>query len=385
MSLRGTDLTAHASDEVRAALARLGRTEDLAFSPNGRWLVIPSFARDSVGLVGLDIEAGDGRPEVTITGVAELAPPGLDHPHGVDFVDHETIVVVNRHGRVSLLRLAVPDDEIGGAELVPVDLPAGGGFDHLHGPSAVAVAPGPDGAHEVLIGHRFEGILTRHVLHADGSGGFAVTANEVLLREGIVVVDGVTVSPDGAWLALSNPMHLTVELYERGSAPSDAPRPRCILRGASYPHGVRFSADSRHLFVADGSSPHVYVHRREGDTWRGVRHPVASVRVFDDEVFRRGRRNARDGGPKGIDLDPSGTVLAVTSEFERVAFYDVAAIVERVAAQPDDHDAEVGLELDLARAADERVEERIDALTGSTTYRVAQRLQGLRKLVPNRR
>ena len=48
---------------------------------------------------------------------------------------------------------------------------------------------------------------------------------------------------------------------------------------------------------------------------------------MDDDTFLRGRYNTQEGGPKGIDVDRSGRILAVTSEHEPLAFYDMAAIV----------------------------------------------------------
>jgi hypothetical protein len=385
MNLRRIDIAYDASDAVRASLAGLGRTEDIAFSPDDRRLAIPSFARNTIGILAVDVATRDGRPTITVTDVVELSPPGLDHPHGVDFVDDTTIIVVNRHGDVTLFRLTADDAGVAGAALTPIELPVGGGFELQYGPSALAVARRPDGAHEVLIGHRYRSVLTRHVLRDDGDGNLCVTENEVLLREGIVVVDGVTVSPDGAWLALSNPMHQTVELYRRGPTLSDASKPRSILRGASYPHGVRFSADGRHLFVADGAGPYVHIHARVGDTWEGVHYPSASIRVMDDDVFLRGRHNARDGGPKGLDTDRAGRVLMVTSEFERLVCLDVEAIVEHVAEPREAHEVAVSYELDLARAADERVDERIAAFRRSTSFRMAQRLHRLKGLAGRRR
>ena len=44
---------------------------------------------------------------------------------------------------------------------------------------------------------------------------------------------------------------------------------------------------------------------------------------MDDTVFGRGRNNPQEGGPKGIDIDPRGQVLAVTCEFQPLAFFDL--------------------------------------------------------------
>ncbi len=45
------------TDEVRQAIARLGRTEDLAFSPDGRRLAIAGFARNRILVIDVELPA----------------------------------------------------------------------------------------------------------------------------------------------------------------------------------------------------------------------------------------------------------------------------------------------------------------------------------------
>jgi hypothetical protein len=49
--------------------------------------------------------------------------------------------------------------------------------------------------------------------------------------------------------------------------------------------------------------------------------------VIDPQSFRRGRDNAREGGPKGLDVDRHMTVLAITSEWQPLAFFDLAPLL----------------------------------------------------------
>lgn len=375
-----------ASPEVRRALHGIGRTEDLRFSPDGRRLALPSSDRNVIAIVDVDVDVmiGGTRPMVTVRAVTELRAPGLDYPHGVDFLDDATIVVANRYADVTLFRLPPCDGAAGRAELTPIDLPRDRGFDLLNGPSALAITSGADGDPEVLVGHRRADVLTSHVLRADAPGAFSVTTNDVLLHRWIAIIDGVAVSPDHAWIAVSNPWHQNVLLYERSSS-LDESEPRCILRGASYPHGVRFSADGRHLFVADAGSPYVHVHAQGDGGWSGVQHPAASLRVMDDDVFRHGRANCREGGPKGVDLDRRGQVLAVTSEHQPLAFFDVSTLLTCATGHHGDHERHVRYELGLVRAADALFDERVAALKASRTYRMAERLQRLSSLRPRRR
>ena len=224
------DIPFDASDAHRAALDRVGRTEAVKFSPDNRRLALASLDRNAITIVDLDITTNDARPVIAVTGVAELSAPGLAYPHGVDFFDDDTIVVANRSGGTAGFRLPPAD----GADLTPID-PDGRGFELQHGPSALATTRRADGDTEVLIGHHDAGILTRHVVRRDDSSTLTVTANEVLLRRGVENIDGVAVSADGNWIAVTNPWHQQVLLYATSSALDEHSDPVGILRGACVP------------------------------------------------------------------------------------------------------------------------------------------------------
>jgi hypothetical protein len=105
----------------------LGRTEDVRFSPNNRRLAIPNFTRNSIAVLDVDIGIEGNRPRVTVTGATDFAAPGLAYPHGVDFLDDETIVVANRDANITAYRFPSRDDVVDGARLTPIDPPPGRG------------------------------------------------------------------------------------------------------------------------------------------------------------------------------------------------------------------------------------------------------------------
>jgi hypothetical protein len=106
--------------------------------------------------------------------------------------------------------------------------------------------------------------------------------------------------------------------------------PDGVLRGVHFPHGLRFSADGRYIFVADAGAPFVHVYSNDGKGWHGTRMPAASIRMMDEQAFRAGRKNSQEGGPKGIDIDKSMTVLATTSEQQPLLFLDMSAVLATV-------------------------------------------------------
>jgi hypothetical protein len=164
-------------------------------------------------------------------------------------------------------------------------------------------------------------------------------------------------------------------LYARSSSLHEESDPDCILRGASYPHGLHFSSDGRHLFVADAGAPYVHVYARDGHGWQGVQLPAVSLRVMADETFQRGRSTG-EGGPKGIDVDREGRVIAITSARQPLAFLDISEILERSDASRPDHALRVRRELEIGEES-RAVRARNAALLASASFRLTKPLRFL--------
>ncbi len=309
-----------ATRAVREALAALGRTEDVRLSPSGRRLALAGFANGRIAVADVELSRDGSEPAVAVTAVAVTESPAFRDPHGLDFVDEETLVVGNRGGGIAVLRLAPGN---GAAELLATtdsvrDDPAS----LLDAPGSVAVrANGP--GREILACNNSGHSVTRHTLDESGR----LVDGEVVVRRWLEIPDGLALSHDGRWLAVSNHETHGVLLYETASLGEDVD-PVGILRGVNYPHGVRFTADDRFLVVADAGAPFVHVFAVRDGGWAGVGYPAASLEVMDEAAFARGRHNPQEGGPKGIDLDPRTNVLVATAENLPLAFFDLAPALD---------------------------------------------------------
>jgi hypothetical protein len=151
------------------------------------------------------------------------------------------------------------------------------------------------------------------------------------------------VSHDRQWIAVSNHNTHDALLYRNSPTLNEHAEPDGALRCAYYPHGLRFSADGRHIFVADAGAPYIHVYASDGGDWRGARSPAMSFRVMDDRVFSLGRQNPQEGGPKGIDVDAGMNLLVATSEHQPLVMFDLPAILERVPSGPLVQDVEYEL------------------------------------------
>ena len=335
------ELRFEATDAVRGALAGMGRTEDLRFSPDGRRLAFACYANERIAIADVEIDGSSTGRSIALTRLVYLESPRLREPHGIDFVDDETIVVGNRGGAVDVFRFRIDPMEL---ELVAR---AGDGSGLLDSPGSVVVRALADGGQEVLACNNWRNTVTRHPLVADGD----TATGEVAARAWLDLPDGLALSSDGRWLAVSSHNTHTVLIYAFPAGAEDA-APVGMLRGVRYPHGLRFAKDGRHLLVADAGSPYLHSFASSGD-WRGVRLPAATLRVVDDEAFARGRKNPAEGGPKGLDVEPRTNVVAVTLEEQALAFFDLDSAIDR---QPDDsHNLQMEYESFILGEAQERI------------------------------
>jgi hypothetical protein len=316
-----------ASVEVQQALANLGRTEDVKFSPSNRCLAIAGYAKNKILVVDVEIVVSVAGKRVDLTDCVEMESSSLHGPHGLSFIDDETLVVANRSGMVPILKVPPRGTEGRKVSVSALGYIRGNALHRLEAPGSVCVFPIEDGLYEVLICENYVHCVTRHIL--DGRATFRVKSNEILLHKGLGVPDGVAVNTDRRWICISNHNTHSVLLFENTPRLNRRSEPAGILSGVNYPHGVLFSPDDKFVFVADAGAPNVLVYARDGDSWQGLRYPVKSVRVMDDETFLRGRKNPEEGGPKGIDANSDMNVLVTTTTQQILAFYDVPRMLNQ--------------------------------------------------------
>jgi len=310
-----------ASAEVRRALETLGRTEDIAFSPDGARLALAAARAARILILEIQIESVGDRRRVFVRDGFALSPPSIRFPHGVAFLDSQTLVVADRDGYVRVF--AIPRLRAGEAELSPAPLRTirGGWIRRLRWPGSVAVSQAAPGVFDLLVCNNYAHVVTSHRL--DTTRAMRVRNQGILLQRGLAIPDGISISADQRWIAVSNHAVGNVFVYARTPQLDGETDPDAILTGIDCPHGLRFASDARHLLVADAAAPFVRVFAEPAGGWRGEQRPIGSLRVLDDETFARGRCNPEEGGPKGIDLDRGRRVLATTCEHQPLAFFDL--------------------------------------------------------------
>ena len=309
-----------AGPRSQRVLGELGRTEDVVFSPSGQRLAVAGFHVNRIAVFTLRIAQREKTTSIRLAEVVELEASGLHGPHGLCFLDDATLAVANRGGRVEIYDVPSP---------CAVLRPAVAARHTLQGsPAAKIDTPGSLATFrldthrlELLVCNNYANTVTRHVL--DRRDGWRAASNETLLADQLDTPDGICISPDGRWIAVSNHNTHSVLLYARSAALNPRSKPDGMLRNVLCPHGVRFTGDMAHILVADAGAPFVNVYERSGSDWQGAREPSRLFPAMARSLFLHGQHNPQEGGPKGIDIEPRRKLLVATCETQTLAFFDL--------------------------------------------------------------
>ncbi len=319
----GSQLVIEVSGSARPALERLGRTEDIRFSPDGGRLAILGFHTDLCTIFGVKIDPSGAKTRICLTSATEIRSAAINQPHGVDFIDDRTIAIANRGGGVDMYRL--PAETAGETlDLSPFRRIRRANWRRsFRLAGSLCFTLDRKGRRELLVCDNAKHTVTRHRI---GAGGSYALLGRLLVRSGLDIPDGVTVSPDRRWMAVSNHVKHEVWFYDRSRKLRPESAPDGVAEGTLYPHGLRFAPDGKSLYVADAGRPYVSRYMAPDGDWSNRRGPSARLRVMDDETFHEGRSNPKEGGPKGLEIDSSGTVLLVTSDCQRLAAFHIPTV-----------------------------------------------------------
>ncbi|MGE0686279.1 MAG: hypothetical protein AB7P33_06030, partial [Dehalococcoidia bacterium] len=322
-----------APPDVRDALAAMGRTEDVALSPGGGRLAIAEFARNRILVLEVEREERLTTGRVVLSRFVELSSPRFRSPHGLCFLDEDILVVASREGTLTLHRLPALSLSTGHLDSSPIQTIRPGLLRQKVTPGSVAtLAVGPSEV-EMLVCNNYQNTVTRHLL--DPRRNYRSKTSHTLLQRRLDVPDGVAVSPDGRWIAISNHSTYTVLVFENGGELNPQSEPAGILTNVECPHGLKFTGDGGALLVASAATPFIHVFERDAlvdglrrDDWLGMRAPAGSLQVMDDETYQRGRTNDEEGGPKGLVVSTDLNLVATTSEFQPLAFFELQTLLQ---------------------------------------------------------
>ncbi|MCZ8259862.1 MAG: hypothetical protein O9333_07005 [Beijerinckiaceae bacterium] len=315
------ELPYQADEAASAALRRIGRTEDIQFSPDNRRLAIAGAKADMILILTVDMAEVPAGGPVRLADPMLLTCPDFDFPHGLFWLDDSRIVVANRNGLAPILDIPAPSKGSSQLDIAARLVIGREAIDRLVTPGSVTAIRLFDDVHDVLVCNNYAHTVSRHLVDLGPEN--RVLSSRILLTRDLDIPDGVAFSADARWIAASNHSHHCVHLYRNDPDLHAGKAPDGRLIGQAYPHGIRFAAGGRLLFVADAGAPYVHVYRSEDGDWSGDREPALALRVIDQDTFIRGQLNPQEGGPKGIDLTRDQKILVASCEHQPVTFHRV--------------------------------------------------------------
>src|SRR5262245_58096292 len=114
------ELSFTTTPEIEAALVRLARTEDVAFSPNAKRPALVGLFSERILVLDVRVSSGTDGPRVELTGGAELTSDALKLPHGGAFLDDQHVIVTNRQGDVTIFAVPPGDPAVTVHHLTPI-------------------------------------------------------------------------------------------------------------------------------------------------------------------------------------------------------------------------------------------------------------------------
>lgn len=151
----------------------------------------------------------------------------------------------------------------------------------------------------------------------------------VLARDGLDILDGIAISPDGLLIALADAGNNRVVIL-----PSNGGSFTCVMRDPLLhsPHGLCFAPSGKILYVCDAGEPLVHVFESPDGRWNtDVESSCFKQRGIGEEAFTKTKLSVPEefrplvGGLKGLDIDPSGRFLVGTCLNQPLAFFDTCA------------------------------------------------------------
>lgn len=295
-------------------------------SQNGTRLGVVGFSEEKIFIFTSRITRRPEGVDIQISNFLAICSDHFDDPHGLTFLGNDHLVVCNREGDVCLFRIPDVDASVKEVRLEPLASLNGKGYlrAKVKSPGSLDSYSIGDDQYRIVVCNDQWNFVSAHRISL-GNNSPRVTTEGILIEKGLVIPDGAAVSPDYRWIAITNHVHGEVLMYENNSRLNRKTEPVAHLNGLICPHGLDFDPQGN-LWVVDASTPYLTTYRKPDQGWSGTVSPAQSIRMMDNETFYRGRYDAREGGIKGIYIDPISEVAITTHKLGMLEFHDLLTL-----------------------------------------------------------
>lgn len=317
-------------DDIASRLNYLGRSEDIAISPDDSRIALAAFNGNHILLLWIHFNIDGHKKEVDVTDYLEIYSDEFKEPHGICWIDDCTIAVASRGASVIILtapKIAPKDKKQFIDPISRIDQEA---QNITETPGSVASHNIGSGISEMLVCNTFANSVSSHIISKNEQ--YKSLSNSFILRTGISTPDCVAFSKDGNLIAISNHSSRQVQIYKKAMLNGSDASPVATLNGMAFPHGLLFLDNDTKIFVADGGAPFLHVYENRGEPWSGIYLSTQKIRVFSDETFRIGNYNPAEGGPKGLSSTSDERFVAVSCYQRPLIILDTSKIYTPCAA-----------------------------------------------------
>lgn len=323
------ELDIELAPDVQALLEQAERTEDITISPDRSRMAIAGFYSHQVLVLDVSLAAHGQLAMRSESGVL-IRCDGFDLPHGVTFLDDDTLCVASRASGLTFFDLSELRGTSGIVKPKPLlDVPGGDGLE-VSTPGSLDSRPLGDGRFELVVCNNYSHRVSRHVV--DMADGCKLVSSEVILADQFDVPDGVIYSPDRKLIAVSNHHEYAVQFYELGAITGPDTPPVAVLHETGFPHGLAFACGGECFFVADAGLPYVHMFKADGGNWRGGFAPCGHMQVLNTQQFMLGRADPAEGGPKGLCAYDDLDLLMMTCEFKQLMAFRLSEVIDYCAS-----------------------------------------------------
>jgi hypothetical protein len=331
--------------EVQKVIDVMGRTEDMQFSPDRKWLAVAGFRNSKLYLYATNILTENNSKVIHLDNSMVLDSSSIREPHGLHYMDDRHLLIANRAGAIVILRIPDLTEDNAEYKIKPVATIRTSLKCRVKSPGSICSYRMEDGRYRVLACNNYIDTVTSHIVTL---GEKVTVENEgVLIRKNLAIPDGICLSPDNQWLAVSNHSHGTVLMYRFDENLHKNSDPDGVLEGIVCPHAIRFSQDGKMVLVADSASAYMHLYHRRGDGWTETQKPEKTIRILEDDVFKAGRANAQEGGLKGTDIVHDENLLVVCCEHLGMAFFHLDEVLDMAHVEVDEEIRVKSLERDI--------------------------------------
>ncbi|PHS71053.1 MAG: hypothetical protein COB23_02000 [Methylophaga sp.] len=317
----------HASPELHRVIASIGRTEDVKFSADEKLLAVVDFLVDKVHLFKISLENDELSQSITLSQCITISSDDFKRPHGLFFLGCEHFVVTNRAGDIALFKCPIATVEVSEIKLAPIAIFRGRRFlGRIYSPGSVASYQISDNVHRVMVCNNYWNTIVSFTVEL--TDGVRIKNNGVLIKKGLSTPDGISISPDQKWVAVSNHDTSAVLVYPLTSILNRFTAPAGVLTGVAYPHGIRFSNDGKKLFVADAGRQYLHIYESSDGCWDKSLEPWKSIKMVTDDIFSKAIMTPEEGGLKGIDIANSDKLFLASAEYQVLDFYAVNEVLD---------------------------------------------------------